>query len=61
MQDNQEVFVAAIYACTTYTQRRNLWMELASLQQNHIGPWCFIGDFNVVLGAHEKRGGSLPS
>jgi hypothetical protein len=25
-----------------------------------VGPWLFIGDFNVVLGAHEKRGKRLP-
>lgn len=25
------------------------------------GPWCYIGDFNSVLGAHEKRGGRLPT
>lgn len=35
-------------------------MELASLQQANLGPWCFIGDFNAILGAHEKRGGRLP-
>lgn len=24
-------------------------------------PWAIIGDFNVITGAHEKKGGSLPS
>lgn len=30
------------------------------LQQNHPYPWCFVGDFNVVLGAHEYRGKGFP-
>lgn len=25
------------------------------------GPWIAIGDFNVVLGSHEKKGRGLPS
>lgn len=58
--DNQEVFVSAIYACTTYQKRRSLWKELTDLEQSNVGPWCFIGDFNVVLGTHEQRGGHLP-
>lgn len=29
--------------------------------QANPGPWLFFGDFNAVLGAHEKRGGCLPS
>lgn len=24
-------------------------------------PWCFVGDYNVVLGAHEFRGRGLPT
>lgn len=56
----QELFTSAIYASTSYASRRELWNELFLLQQLHNGPWCFIGDFNAVLGAHETRGGSLP-
>lgn len=58
--DNTPIYISAVYACTTHTQRRQLWLELANLQQSHVGPWCFIGDFNSVLGAHEKKGGGLP-
>ncbi|KAG5046879.1 hypothetical protein JHK86_016285 [Glycine max] len=30
------------------------------LQSSNPGPWIFLGDFNVVQGAHEKRGSLLP-
>lgn len=58
--ENQQIFVSAIYASTSYLDRKALWSDLNSLQQNHVGPWCFIGDFNTILGGHEKRGGSSP-
>lgn len=57
--DNHIVNIFAIYACTTHILRRELWLELTSLQQNHLGPWLFFGDFNVVLGANKKKGGCL--
>lgn len=60
MFDNCEILLSAIYACTDYLLRRQLCQELNVLQQNHKGPWCFMGDYNVVLGAHEQRGGNLP-
>lgn len=58
---NSRVFVSAVYASTSHIDRRSLWLELASLQQSHRGPWCFIEDFIAVFGAHEKIGGRLPS
>lgn len=60
LHENQNIYVSAIYASTAYLQRRLLWAELLNLQQSYIGPWCFVGDFNAVLGAHESRGGHLP-
>lgn len=41
--------------------RRDLWIELDDLQHNYKAPWCFIGYFNAILGAHEHRGKDLPS
>lgn len=61
VHNSQRVFISAIYASTSHIDRRSLWMELASLQQTNQGAWCCIGDFNAILGAHEKRGGRLPS
>lgn len=54
------IFVYGIYASTSYLNRRALWSNLAFLQQNNIGPWCFLGDFIAILGSHEKRGGNPP-
>jgi hypothetical protein len=53
-------YIAAIYASTFYIKRRNLWQDLTTLLNNNNGPWMFIGDFNSILGAHEKLGGKLP-
>lgn len=58
--NNMKVYVAAIYANTSYLVRRQLWADLTMLETTYIGPWMFVGDFNVVLGAHEKRGKRLP-
>ena len=54
------LYIAAIYASTHYLTRRNLWLELTSLLNEHQGPWLFIGDFNSILGAQEKLGSRLP-
>jgi hypothetical protein len=52
---------SAIYASTSYLSRRQLWSSLNSLQSQHDLPWCFLGDFNVILGAHEHRGRVNPA
>jgi hypothetical protein len=57
---NAVVYVAAIYANNSYLARRHLWADLTRLHSQFIGPWLFLGDFNAVLGAHEKRGKRLP-
>lgn len=58
--DNQVIYISAIYASTSYSTRRQLWNELTSLHHTYQGPWCFIGDYNTILGAHEQRGTHLP-
>lgn len=59
--ESQDIYMSAIYAASNYVIRRQLWTELNSLQNVHKAPWCFIGDFNSVLGSHEHRGRCLPS
>jgi hypothetical protein len=54
------VYIAAIYANTYYVKRRQLWADLTHLQGCFQGPWMFMGDFNAVLGAHQKRGRCPP-
>ena len=58
MIHNTTCFFSMIYASTTVFSRRQLWRELHLL--NCQGPWCCMGDFNAVLGAHEKTGGRPP-
>lgn len=54
------VYLAAIYAHNYYVKRRELWADLTNLQGCFQGPWLFMGDFNCILGAHEKRGRRPP-
>lgn len=60
MMDGHSIGFAAIYAACTYIKRRELWTGLSSLLSNTM-LWCFIGDYNVVLGSHEYRGSGSPS
>lgn len=51
-----------VYAKTTISGRRILWNELMDINENFVhGPWLVFGDFNCIFGAHEKRGGNVPS
>ena len=54
------VYIAAIYASNYYLKRRQLWADLTHHQGCFQGSWLFIGDFNAVLGVHEKRGRRPP-
>jgi hypothetical protein len=40
---------------------RNLWNSLYLLLNHHNLPWCFIWDFNAIIGAHEYRGRFNPA
>jgi hypothetical protein len=44
---NTLIYVAAIYASTSYLTRKSLWADLTRLQTTFIGPWMFVGDFNA--------------
>jgi hypothetical protein len=58
--NNKKIYIAGIYASTNYLHRRQLWAELSGLQNFYVAPWIFVGDFNAILGAHEKSGRRLP-
>ncbi|KAK9949449.1 hypothetical protein M0R45_004968 [Rubus argutus] len=54
--------LTAVYGKTTTIGRRSLWNDLVQLHTSSVtGPWMVFGDFNCVLGAHEKRGGRVPN
>lgn len=59
--DGQNMFMSVVYAAIDYIQRRLLWKELNDLQVSFKGLWCFIDDFNAILGAHEQRSRCLPN
>jgi len=59
-QQSTTVCIVAVYASTYYMNRRKLWADLTHLQGCFQGPWLFIGDYNAVLGAHEKCGRRPP-
>jgi len=54
------IYIVEIYASNSHITRLQLWADLTNLQGCFQGPWLFIGDFNVVFGAHEKRGRNPP-
>jgi hypothetical protein len=59
--NNQSFALSVIYASTNYLVRRQLWNSLNTLQSHLDLPWCFIGDFNSIIGAHEHRGRVNPA
>jgi hypothetical protein len=61
LENDKLLAFSAIYASTNYVNRRKLWESLNTLQSTHVLPWCFLGDFNVILGAHEHRGRFSPA
>ncbi|XP_019433239.1 PREDICTED: uncharacterized protein LOC109340119 [Lupinus angustifolius] len=59
--DNKVLHFCVVYANTSYLLRRPLWSEVQKVISDNPGPWCCVGDFNVVLGAHECRSLRLPA
>lgn len=50
-----DFILAFIHGHSDYICRRTLWQDLLSIQGL---PVCLLGDFNAVLGAHERSAGS---
>ena len=58
--DQQLVLCSSVYASTSQFPWKLLWSDLVYLQKRHQGPWFLIGDFNCILGNHEKHSRCLP-
>ncbi|KAL6135028.1 hypothetical protein ACLB2K_067256 [Fragaria x ananassa] len=57
--DSINCVLTAVYARTSIVERRRLWLDIEDIKcRFDFGPWIVVGDFNVVLGAHEKKGGA---
>lgn len=59
--DNSNCYLSFVYASNSSAQRRILWQELVDVSNSIHDPFMVIGDFNAILGAHEKHGGRMPS
>lgn len=59
MLDSVSCFLTVVYARTTIAARRTLWFDITEVKGRFVsGPWLVCGDFNALLRAHEKKGGS---
>ena len=54
-------FFSAAYARCTRVARRLLWSAINGLAGLMHGPWMVAGNFNVIMTASERVGGSLPN
>ncbi|XP_024172190.1 uncharacterized protein LOC112178246 [Rosa chinensis] len=62
MIDGLLCIFTVVYAKTSIVGRRALWNDLREIHSTYVhDPWVVLEDFNCVLGAHEKRGGSPPN
>ncbi|KAH9696901.1 reverse transcriptase domain-containing protein [Citrus sinensis] len=53
-----QAWVTAVYASPNSSRRHELWQELNCIARSMHDPWLVGGDFNSILYAEEKRGGS---
>lgn len=51
--DDKYFELISVYASTSYLGRRFLCLKLSFIISIHKIPWIILGDFNVVIGAHE--------
>ncbi|XP_059285600.1 uncharacterized protein LOC132039071 [Lycium ferocissimum] len=49
--------VSIVYAKIKASNRKDLWGSLSQLNQQIVGPWSIMGNFNVIMESSEKKGG----
>ncbi|XP_075079966.1 uncharacterized protein LOC142165276 [Nicotiana tabacum] len=50
--------LTVVYGSHTIDDRRRLWAELRSLYHTQQGPWAVMDDFNTIMSAEDRQGGS---
>lgn len=53
--------LTGFYGELVSSNRHVTWNLLRLLATQSSDPWCCVGDFNEILGSHEKEGGSMQS
>lgn len=51
------MFFIFIYGDPVVKGQENLWKRLTHIGIARLGAWFIIGDFNDIMGNHEKKGG----
>lgn len=57
-QNMKQFFITFVYGANHETNRKALWTALTSIANSLIEPWCVLGDFNSVLYAGDRIGGT---
>lgn len=58
-QHSTPLMVIVVYAKCNRRERKSLWETLCRLSNQSL-PWCIRGDFNAIVDASERIGGSHP-
>lgn len=51
-------WMTAVYAHNQLNRRKTLWQDIVKIYTQQTGPWVLIGDFNNVLKAEDRIGGT---
>lgn len=52
-------WLTATYALNQLEERKKLWKDIENISTTLQGPWMLMGDFNNVLKAHDRIGGTM--
>ncbi|CAA7027944.1 unnamed protein product [Microthlaspi erraticum] len=55
--ERKKVYMTFVYGDPVRECRGRVWESLVQLSFHQRGSWLMIGDFNEIMGNHEKRGG----
>ncbi|XP_074320900.1 uncharacterized protein LOC141657531 [Silene latifolia] len=58
---NNQFHYTIVYAYNGISERESLWSNMSRIARSMSGPWAVGGDFNCVLNANERLGGSVSS